>query len=113
MGWGQFCRTALEPWTLGMTADDKGRKGGGKTGNGFRPARPHDGQKGGAFKGGRPPQGGRRPPRPQGMEARAVAVDLVDGVQKGRLLDALLDKGSAAERYQRLDPRDQIGRAHV
>lgn len=76
MGWRRFSRTALEPWTLGMTADNNGRKGGGKAGNTFRPARPHDGQKGGAFKGGRPPQGGRRPPRPQGIEARAEHVAL-------------------------------------
>ena len=113
MGWEWFRRTAFEPWTMGMTADNNGRKGGGKAGNAFRPARPQDGQKG-AFKGARPPQGGRRPPRPQGIEARAVAVELVAGVQKGKLLDALLDQGAAAERYQRLDPRDRgLARAIV
>jgi len=103
-----------------MTVDKGGRKG-GKAGDTARPARregrPNNGQ-GGGFKGapgaGRPPQAGRRPPRPQGLEARAVAVQLVDGVQKGRLLDALLDKGAVAERYQRLDPRDRgLARAIV
>jgi 16S rRNA (cytosine967-C5)-methyltransferase len=96
-----------------MTADKGGRRG-GKAGNAAGPGRPHHGPKGAGMGGPRPPQAGRRPPRPQGLEARAVAVQLVDGVQKGRLLDALLDKGAVAERYQRLDPRDRgLARAIV
>jgi len=101
---------------MGMTADKGGRNGGGN--NASRPARgpdrPHDGGKGAPFKGGRPPMGQRRPPRPQGIEARAVAVELVAGVQKGRILDALLDQGAVADHYQRLDPRDRgLARAIV
>jgi 16S rRNA (cytosine967-C5)-methyltransferase len=34
-------------------------------------------------------------------------VDLVAGVQKGKLLDYLLDEGRLAQRYQALEPRDR------
>ncbi len=63
------------------------------------------------------PAGGRAsgPQRRQpGYEARRLAVDLVVGIAKGRLLDQLLDEGVLAERYQALDPRDRgLARAIV
>lgn len=97
-----------------MTADKGGRNGGERTGNASRPARPQGGPKGAPFKGGRPPMGNRRPPRPQGIEARSVAVDLVAGVMRGKLLDVLLDTGGTADSYQRLNPRDRgLARAIV
>lgn len=53
-------------------------------------------------------QNRRGPARhPAGYAARRLAVDLVVGVSKGRLLDQLLDEGMLAERYQQLDPRDR------
>lgn len=64
----------------------------------------------------RPPSGGKpfrpsgpgRPPRGVvGMEARRLAVDLVAGVARGKLVDRLLDTGPLALRYQSLEPRDR------
>jgi 16S rRNA (cytosine967-C5)-methyltransferase len=73
------------------------------------PARPagNDDRRGGP--------GDRRPPRrPQGLEARRVAAELVAGVQRGRLLDQLLDDGATAVAYQGLEPRDRgLARAIV
>ena len=77
--------------------------------------------------GGRPGQGTGGPKRPGGaqaarggskapvgIEARRLAVDLVAGVMRGKLLDQLLDDGALAERYQRLDSRDRgLARAIV
>ncbi|WP_083656538.1 RsmB/NOP family class I SAM-dependent RNA methyltransferase [Mongoliimonas terrestris] len=53
---------------------------------------------------------GHARPRAQGqvgLAARQLAVDLVATVQKGKLLDQLLDTGKLADRYQLLDPRDR------
>jgi 16S rRNA (cytosine967-C5)-methyltransferase len=78
--------------------DDGGRRSGGKPQGAFGP-RPARGPR---------PSGPGRPPRGAvGLEARRLAVDLVAGVQRGKLLDHLLDEGRLAQRYQSLEPRDR------
>ncbi len=77
-----------------------GRPGGGRPrGAGFQPGtgvmKPTRGQ-------GRP-----QPRGPVGIEARRLAVDLVAGVRRGKLVDRLLDEGAPAIRYQALEPRDR------
>jgi 16S rRNA (cytosine967-C5)-methyltransferase len=84
----------------------RGERPGGDRPGGDRPSRP-------AAFGPRPvrgerPAGAGRPPRGAvGLEARRLAVDLVAGVQRGKLLDHLIDEGRLALRYQALDPRDR------
>ncbi|HUG62088.1 MAG TPA: RsmB/NOP family class I SAM-dependent RNA methyltransferase [Methylomirabilota bacterium] len=41
------------------------------------------------------------------MEPRRLSVDLVAAVQRGKLIDYLLDEGKLAVRYQGLEPRDR------
>lgn len=83
------------------------RRGPGGPGGGFGRGRPggagHAGGRGERFGG----QGGAPRARTVGLEARRLAVDLVAGVQRGKLLDHLLDEGRLALRYQGLEPRDR------
>lgn len=95
---------------------------GGMRHGGRGAGRPDAGEgKGGAAAGregqGRSSRAKGAPPRPrgvQGIEARRVAVALMAGVLRGKLLDQLLDEGAVADAYQGLVPRDRgLARAIV
>jgi 16S rRNA (cytosine967-C5)-methyltransferase len=99
----------------GRPASHGGPGGAGKGG----PPRQHPG--GSRTGGPRPPGGGGRPQRPAGgfnarlspargavgLEPRRLAVDLVAAVQRGKLIDHLLDDGRMSLRYRALEPRDR------
>jgi 16S rRNA (cytosine967-C5)-methyltransferase len=97
------------------------RPASGGEGRGPGSDRPRTGKPGGGFGGGkggarRPDDRGGRPRArtPVGYDARKLAADLVAGVQKGKLLDYLLDEGPLAAAYQALESRDRaLARAIV
>lgn len=82
-----------------------GKSGGGKFGGG-KSGGPAGGRPGGQRFGKGAPTGGRRG-GPPGLAARELAADLVAGVAEGRLLDALLDGGELAKRFEALEVKDR------